>query len=53
MPGLETICPNGRGANVPMSNTDEVDGHCLLKRVRDPDWNGNNGEFPPVPEFRD
>lgn len=53
VPGLETICPRGIGAFVPMSNTDVVDAHCLLQRVRDPDWSGISDEFSLVPIFRD
>lgn len=45
VPDLETICPRGRGAFVPMSNTDVVDANCLLQRVHDPDWAGTNSEF--------
>ena len=53
VPALEDICPNGREAFVPMSNTDVIDPHCLLHRVYRQNWSGPGDEFSPVPKFRD
>lgn len=50
---ISDICPKGLGAFVPMSNSDEIDPHSLLHRVRDPYWSGPRCTFSPVPEFRD
>lgn len=39
------FCPKGMGANVPLSNGEAVPSHILGKRVSNPLWIGDNGEF--------